>query len=855
MKTNMQKETKKTTGGLKNGMITQVKVNSMIQKNVGLAELANGLRVFIPKAKLGMELKVKLNKMGITNENALQTSNSAAEKYAVGTILEVLNDSNIETPVSIGETMTGKCTKAGPRNSGIVELTNGYMVVVPNFKLGQTSEVTITRVKAKYAFGKLKATRLTKQENQSVIDSALGVGMGTKFNIVLPKTAKSVNDHVVVKIQNRVFFIKLSLEAKLGDKVQVQVIKTGEKFGIATVIKKSPMSKLEKQAQIKRAVQKMLKTGLHFGEKAVKCHAKMKKFIWLRKKGQQKNKPLIQRQRHLINVLKTRHCLLQTLKQIAKYAAKGRTFFFVGTKKSAAGLIARAALLTQTSFFVNTRWLGGMLTNWKTILKSISKIRPILKEKQRIMKTLLEKRQRIQNRLMLKVQEFKQKSQKLIQKGQQLIAKVKTNKGEFLNQTSFILKKRQQLLERGQQLLEKQTQLLTQRKQISEKSAQLQEKANLLITRKNYLITQFMNSRKKFRELQVLMFLSIELQKVKASFKANGENLFTISSADFNKIAAEKSGFIPNPPKEILNKLIATMRQKYDQTTIATETNGVKAQNVGTTGIIFSKLLSRFTQFLPFLTASIQQLKTRMNTIQQLFKEISQGLQDIHTKLTTAVNLTKRCAVELKLIQSKFIAERKSLTLLRAKLQQIAAEQRLLRFLPKLRCLPTPESQLTMTVQLLMKKFVDPKMIYPIDKIYDQKIQSKSKKVASTRKKKWQRLEKYFGGVTKMAKMNTNQIQKNVAIIIGQREEMNAVLECQKLGMKIISIVDTNCNPSLTDHFIPANDDSRTSVQYILTKMVQHIRLAHKLRRKVLAVQPAKKASMNMGRNSRSRAF
>jgi len=277
----------------------------------------------------------------------------------------------------------------------------------------------------------------------------------------------------------------------------------------------------------------------------------------------------------------------------------------------------------------------------------------------------------------------------------------------------------------------------------------------------------------------------------------------------------------------------------------------VKAQSNVETGIIVSKLLSRFTQFLPFLKASIQQLTTRMNTIQNLFKEISESLQEIHGKLTTAVNLTKRCSTELKLIQSKFAAERKSLNLLRAKLQQIAAEQRLLHFLPKLRCLPTPESQFTMTIQLLMKKFVDPKMIYPIDKIYDQKIQSKSKKVAATRKKKWQRLEKYFGGVTKMAKMNTTQIQNNVAIIIGQREEMNAVLECQKLGMKIVSIVDTNCNPGLTDHFIPANDDSRTSVQYILTKMVQHIRLAQKLRRKVLAVQPQKTSTTMRARRSR----
>jgi small subunit ribosomal protein S2 len=138
------------------------------------------------------------------------------------------------------------------------------------------------------------------------------------------------------------------------------------------------------------------------------------------------------------------------------------------------------------------------------------------------------------------------------------------------------------------------------------------------------------------------------------------------------------------------------------------------------------------------------------------------------------------------------------------------------------------------TVELFMKKFVDPKLSYPMEQIYDQKLKFTSKKIAATRKQKWQRLEKYFGGITKMAKMNTKQISKNVAIIIGQQEEMNAVHECRKLGMKIFAVVDTNCNPKLVDHIIPANDDSRNSIKYILGEMLTYIRLGQKLRRKVL---------------------
>jgi ribosomal protein S2 len=132
-----------------------------------------------------------------------------------------------------------------------------------------------------------------------------------------------------------------------------------------------------------------------------------------------------------------------------------------------------------------------------------------------------------------------------------------------------------------------------------------------------------------------------------------------------------------------------------------------------------------------------------------------------------------------------------------------------------------------------MKKIVDPKLKYPIDNIYDEKLGSNSKKVAAARKKKWQRLEKYFGGIANMTKMTKSQISKNVAIVVGQKEEINAVRECQKLGIKMFNIVDTNCNPSFADHIIPANDDSRNSIKYVLNKFLIRIRLAHKLRQKM----------------------
>jgi small subunit ribosomal protein S2 len=132
-----------------------------------------------------------------------------------------------------------------------------------------------------------------------------------------------------------------------------------------------------------------------------------------------------------------------------------------------------------------------------------------------------------------------------------------------------------------------------------------------------------------------------------------------------------------------------------------------------------------------------------------------------------------------------------------------------------------------------MKKIVDPKLKYPVENIYEDKLANNSKKILAERKKKWQRLEKYFGGIANMTKMTKSQISKNIAIVIGQKEEMNAVKECQKLGIKMFNIVDTNCNPSFADHIIPSNDDSRNSIKYILNKFLIRIRLAQKLRKKV----------------------
>jgi len=263
-------------------------------------------------------------------------------------------------------------------------------------------------------------------------------------------------------------------------------------------------------------------------------------------------------------------------------------------------------------------------------------------------------------------------------------------------------------------------------------------------------------------------------------------------------------------------------------------TNFAKTAETAGSVLVMSKILEKFILMLPVLESSFQKMVRRIENIQALIGNLSKSYQALQSQFVTLQEVYGQIDKQTQLIQQKLADQSELFQNLRIQLRRLASEQRLLKFLPRLRYLPTPKTKMVETVEILMKKFVDPKMTYPIDQIYDQKLKSTSKKIAAMRKQKWQRLEKYFGGVTKMAKMNKQQISQNVAIIVGQQEEMNAVLECQKLGIKMFTIVDTNCNPRLSDHIIPANDDSRNSIKFVLGEMLTHIRLAQKLRQKIL---------------------
>lgn len=94
---------------------------------------------------------------------------------------------------------------------------------------------------------------------------------------------------------------------------------------------------------------------------------------------------------------------------------------------------------------------------------------------------------------------------------------------------------------------------------------------------------------------------------------------------------------------------------------------------------------------------------------------------------------------------------------------------------------------------------------------------SLTKKEASLLIKRQLKLKKYFGGIQEMKKI------PDIVIIVGQIREINAVKECNKLGIRTITLLDTNCDPTLTEFFIPANDDSIRSVDLILNELSEAI--------------------------------
>ncbi|MCH7619008.1 MAG: 30S ribosomal protein S2 [Candidatus Marinimicrobia bacterium] len=110
------------------------------------------------------------------------------------------------------------------------------------------------------------------------------------------------------------------------------------------------------------SIQKLLDTGAHFGHLTRKWHPKMEPYIFMEKNSI-----------HLIDLNKTKSQLEDAVNMISQAVENGGTVIFVGTKKQAKGLI-RAEAERCGMYYVTERWLGGTLTNFATIRRSIKKL-------------------------------------------------------------------------------------------------------------------------------------------------------------------------------------------------------------------------------------------------------------------------------------------------------------------------------------------------------------------------------------------------------------------------------------------------------------------------------------------------
>lgn len=112
----------------------------------------------------------------------------------------------------------------------------------------------------------------------------------------------------------------------------------------------------------------LIEAGAHFGHLTRRWNPKMKPYIFMEKNGI-----------HIIDLKKTQEQIVQTAEKLSQMVSDGKKVLFVGTKKQAKNVIETEARRCESNW-VSERWLGGMLTNFSTIRKSIKRLTNIEKQ-------------------------------------------------------------------------------------------------------------------------------------------------------------------------------------------------------------------------------------------------------------------------------------------------------------------------------------------------------------------------------------------------------------------------------------------------------------------------------------------
>lgn len=146
------------------------------------------------------------------------------------------------------------------------------------------------------------------------------------------------------------------------------------------------MSEQQQMSEHRASIEELLKAGTHFGHLTSRWNPKMKSFIFMKRNGI-----------HILNLNMTQKYLDEASAAAARYAKRGKRILFTGTKKQAQEIIKKHATASGSPY-VTDRWLGGTLTNFATIRKSIRRMEDLvkmeedgtlaeLKKKERLMKS------------------------------------------------------------------------------------------------------------------------------------------------------------------------------------------------------------------------------------------------------------------------------------------------------------------------------------------------------------------------------------------------------------------------------------------------------------------------------------
>ena len=109
----------------------------------------------------------------------------------------------------------------------------------------------------------------------------------------------------------------------------------------------------------------LLEAGVHFGHKAYRWNPKMFPYIYTERNNI-----------HILDLVQSAQLLKEANVYVQSAAEQGKTFLFIGTKRQASALVAQEAKRCN-SYYVNHRWLGGMLTNWVTLKSRIARLKDL----------------------------------------------------------------------------------------------------------------------------------------------------------------------------------------------------------------------------------------------------------------------------------------------------------------------------------------------------------------------------------------------------------------------------------------------------------------------------------------------